>query len=138
MRPKLKEFLAAINVVYNSAEENYNHTKKSALEVSASAAASPSQSGDMFHSQGAADLAKQIFENVGNLKNEIETNLDVEVLSVKPPCFINFGGLQIYLVNYPVLISGYKIVSSKSPLGDNLLGKKVGDKVNNKEILEIG
>jgi hypothetical protein len=135
---KLKEFLGAVNVEFLMAKKNYDHTKKSAQEVSASAAASPSQSGDMFHSQGAADLAKQALENVISLKNEIETNLDSGISVVKSPCFINFGGIPVYLVSYPVLISGFKMVSSKSPLGISLLGKKVGDKVNDKEILEIG
>lgn len=138
MRTKLKEFLGVVETEYKEAKRNYETSLKAAQEVAASAALSPSQSGDRFHSQSASDLAKQIFENVADLKYEVGKSLDEDTNFIKPPCFVSLGGDKFYLVDYPVLISGYKIVSSKSPLGQELLGKKNHEKVNRKEILEIG
>lgn len=137
MRVKLSEFLDAIGTEFNEAKRNYEQTKKAAEEVAVAASLSPSQSGDRYHSQGAADLAKQTFENVRNLRTEIEANLDKNISFIDPPCFLNLGGDKVYLVSYPIIVKGFKIISSKSPLGLNLLGKKMGDKINGKEILEI-
>ncbi len=138
MRAKLKQFLDAVEIEFDAARKNYDQTKKAAEEVAVAASLSPSQSGDRYHSQSAADLAKQTFEVVKSLRDELKSDIDKDINVVGAPCFINFDDDQIYLVNYPVLINGFKIISSKSPLGLNLLGKKAGDKVNGKEILRIG
>lgn len=139
MRSKRGELLNIVNSEFEKAKKNYELIKKAAQEINASASASPSQSGDRFHAQGAADLAKQKLEAITNLKNEIELAVDENTPDVvTPPCFVNFGGEEIYLVDNVVTIGGLKFVSSKSPLGQNLLGKKVGDNVQGKEILELG
>lgn len=135
MRTKLKALLNSINVEYKKAEKIYKDAKNSAQEIAASASASPSQSGDRFHAQGTADLAKQKFEFISLFKKEIEESLDLDIPDkVAAPCYIKLKSSEIYLVNNPVLISGLKIVSSDAPLGSSLLGEKIGEE----EIIEIG
>lgn len=114
MDQQLNSFKKAVEKELKKAEVNFKQTKKAAQEVAASAAASPSQSGDRFHSQGAADLAKQKYEAVLALKNEIDQKGE--------KVCVDHGGETLYLVDNPIMISGLKIVSTKSPLSLKLLG----------------
>lgn len=109
MQSILNSLLQSVNVEIKKAERNYKQAKKSALEIAASASSSPSQSGDRYHSQGTADLAKQRFEEIKKLRQEIEIKGETVI--------VNYGGEELILVDNPVLISGFKIVSTKSPLG---------------------
>src|SRR3990172_3423574 len=118
MRIKLEKLLQAIDVEYKRAEKIYKDAKKSAQEVAASAQHSPSQSGDRYHSQGSADLAKQKFDFISSFRTEIKEAVDLEIPDkISVPCYLKLGEDELYLVSNPVLISGLKIVSSKSPLG---------------------
>ncbi len=112
----MKDFLAAVNLEHKKALKIYNDAKKSAQEVAASAAASPSQSGDRFHSQGTADLAKQKLDSISSLLAEIEEKGD--------NVCVEFKGETVFLVDNPILISGFKVVSTKSPLGQTILNKE--------------
>lgn len=139
MRIKLKLLLDLIKIEFKKAEKRRDNATDSALEIARSAALSPSQAGDRFHSQGAADLAKEMFETVLNLKNEIELNVNQEIPEfVSVPCYIKLEGLEVYLVNNPILLRGINLISKESPLGSELINKQVGDTVNGKKIVEIG
>ena len=116
MNKKIQDFLVAVDLEYKKAEKIYKDAKDSAQEVAASAALSPSQSGDRFHSQGTADLAKQKLDSISNLVVEIEEKGD--------RICVEFKGEIIFLVDNPILISGFKVVSSKSPLGQKILNEK--------------
>jgi hypothetical protein len=113
---KLEAFLKAIDEEYRKAEKIYKEARKSAQEVAAAASASPSQSGDRFHSQGTADLAKLKFDSISRLK--------VEVGEKGEKICTEYKGETVFLVDNPILISGFKIVSTKSPLGQIILGSK--------------
>ena len=112
MKTSLKMFLKSVNNEVKKAEQNYKQAKKSALEIAASASSSPSQSGDRYHSQGTADLAKQRFEEVKKLKDEIKVKGETVI--------VTYDGEELILVDNPVLLPGFKIVSTKSPLGIKL------------------
>ena len=116
MKNKAKQLLEAINTEFIKAEKGYKNAKKSAQEIALSAALSPSQAGDSYHSQGAADLARERYESILNLKKEIEEKGET--------ICVNYEGQEIFLVDNPVLISGFTIVSTKSPLGKKLLNEK--------------
>lgn len=115
MNRLINNLKTTVNLEFKKAEEAYKHAKKSALEIAASAAASPSQAGDRFHSQGAADLAKERFETFKLLLNEIEEKGE--------KIYFKYEGKDLFLVENPVLIKGFNLVSVKSPLGSKILGK---------------
>jgi len=91
-------------------------SKESAQEIAKTAANSMSQAGDRFHSQGSADLAKERYDAVLAFKNEVEQKGE--------SIFINFEGNDIVLVDNPIIIPGFTIASTKSPLGQKLIDKK--------------
>lgn len=113
---KLKQLQKAINVELRKAEKGYTNSKKSAQEIARSAGLSPSQAGDRYHSQGTLDLARERYESILTLKKEIEDK--GETICTK------YDNQEIFLVDNPVLISGFTIVSTKSPLGTKLLNEK--------------
>lgn len=116
MHSKLIELLSLVKKELKKAEKNYLQAKTSASEVAASAAHSPSQSGDRYHSQGAADIAGLRVEAIRKLKKEIETG---------NAHFIEKDGRALFLVRNITLIPGAKLVSVDSPVGKKLL-KHVG------------
>ncbi len=117
MTSKLSELIQAVNLELEKSRKIYEHAKKSAQEVAASAALSPSQSGDRFHSQGAADLAKQKFEAAMALKKELDEK--------KEDAGFILEGEEIFIVDSPMVIKGFKLVSAKSPIGKKLLNDKI-------------
>lgn len=116
MRKNFSDFVKAVDLETKKAEENFKKAKKAAEKIAASAAASPSQAGDRFHSQGTADIAKQKYEAVLALKDELKQKGE----SV---CF-KYKKENVFVVDNPILISGFKIISSRSPLGKKILGQK--------------
>jgi len=113
---KLERLQEAIDVELAKAEKGYNNAKKSAQEIARSAALSPSQAGDRYHSQGTLDLAKERYEAILALKKEIKDK--GETICAK------YNDQEIFLVDNPVLIPGFTAVSTKSPLGAKLLNEK--------------
>lgn len=110
------KFSKAVDEELKKAETGYKNAKKSALEIAKSASLSPSQAGDRFHSQGAADLAKERLDSIIALKNEIELKGESVVK--------NYEGKEMILVDNPIMISGFLVVSTKSPLGQKLSNEK--------------
>lgn len=113
MQINFKSLTKSVDTEVEKAEDNYKKSKKSAEEIAASAAGSPSQAGDRYHSQGTADIAKQKLDTVLALKNELEEKGE----SI---CH-EHEGETLFIVENPVLIDGYKIISEKSPLGQKIL-----------------
>jgi len=116
MYKKFQNLLQKIDIELKKAEEGYKNAKKSALEIAKSASLSPSQAGDRFHSQCSADLAKERYDAVLAFKNEVEQKGE--------SIFINFEGKDIVLVDNPIIIPGFTIASTKSPLGQKLIDMK--------------
>lgn len=116
MDSKFLDLVAAIDIELKRAEKVYKDVRKTAQEVAASAALSPSQSGDRYHSQGAADMARQKYTEVLALKKEIELKKD-------DICF-TLNGEQVFLVDNPIFIKDFKLISTKSPIGQSLLHGK--------------
>lgn len=110
------KLFSAVEAELKKAEVAYKNAKEASLEIARSAALSPSQAGDRFHSQGTADLTKQRYEAILALKNEIEKKKD--------GICVEYNGETLFLVDNPVTVSGLKIVSTKSPLGQKILNGK--------------
>lgn len=116
MKTKLQELLVVVEEELLKAERNYREAKKSASEVAASAALSPSQAGDRFHSEGTANLVRNRFEALKKLKGEVESG---------KAHFIEKGGENFYLVKNVTLLPGINLISVDSPVGKKMV-KDVG------------
>lgn len=143
MRAKLSELLPVLEKQIEKAEKRAGETKSAADEIARAAVGSFSQSGDIEHSRNQSYLALEHLGRLRKLYEEIKGEIEKDIPEkVRPPCFLKIdieGKVEeFFLVKNPVLISGVKLVSSKSPLGQELLGKKAGDKVGGKTIKEIG
>ncbi len=112
MKPGLKKFLVIVKKELNKAEKNHLQAQKSASEVAASAAHSPSQSGDRFHSQSTADLAQDRVESLKKLKEEIES---------ETPILVEKDGETFFIVRNVTFIPGVKLISTNSTVGKDLL-----------------
>lgn len=113
MGDRINKLLLAVQNELEKAEKAYKHAKQSAQEIAATALTSHSQAGDRFHSQGAADLAKQKLDTVLALKTEIEEKGE-------GVCF-KHDGEDVYIVDNPILLDGFKLISTKSPLGMKII-----------------
>lgn len=116
MQAKLGEFFLVVQKEIKRAEKNYLQAKKSASEVAASAAHSPSQAGDRYHSQSSADLANERLNALKRLEAEIKSGL------VR---YIEKDGQEFFLVKNVTLVPNVKLVSVDSPVGRDL-AKNVG------------
>lgn len=116
MHTRLDSLIVVVDSNFKRAERIYRESKKAAEEIAASASASPSQSGDRFHSQGSADLAKQKYEAVLALKEELKKKGDA--------ICVEYNGETLYLVDNLIMVPGFKLVSTKAPLGQKILNEK--------------
>ena len=123
---KVKEIEKASS---RAAKESY----RAANEVSGGLISSYSAAGDAEHSRNSANLSIQKAETIKKLKDELERSLDlVSPEEIKPVCFISVkfeegNQKDLYLVENPVFITGFNLISAISPLGESLLGKGIGD-----------
>lgn len=116
MNTILRDLVAALEIEIKKAQRSYQDAKRAAQEIAASASSSPSQSGDRFHSQGSADLASKRFQAILSFKKEFDKK--GEAICVK------HKGETLFLVDNPIMLAGFKIVSTKSPLGLKLLNDR--------------
>jgi len=91
-----------------------------------------SESGDKYHTQGAADLTKSYLKRLNLLKKELESATKDNSKTAKPPCFLQIsfsdgGFTELYLVKNAVSLPSISFISSDSPLGKAVYGKKAGD-----------
>lgn len=132
-RPKIKELFDALSEELTKIRKKAEKLHEAAVDVAKSASASPSQSGDRFHAQGQADIAKEYVSNLEDINTEIEDELKIDTFSeIRPVCWVeveydNKDIDKFYYLSEPLALAGYKFVSSKSPFGLVLTGKKVGD-----------
>lgn len=95
----------------------------------------PSESGDKYHSEKAADLALGYLKNLEGLKKEIEAAREVAVNRAEPVCYVevqftDLTSMNFILVEKAVSMTGYLFLSTESPLGKAVFGKGVGSAFN--------
>jgi hypothetical protein len=133
MRKKILDLFEEVKKVEKSSSVAANKSYRAANEVSGGLISSYSAAGDAEHSRNSANLSIQKAETIKKLKEELERSLNSESPeNVKPVCFISLkfeGGNQkdLYLVENPVFITGFNLISASSPLGESLLGKRMGE-----------
>lgn len=135
MRSKLRLLSESIERELKKVEAFAKETRNSANEISKTAAGSHSAAGDRFHSEAQARIASENLDNIRKLKSELDVALAMKApSSIESACFIKLivDGIEqeLFYVENPVFISGYKLVSSHSPLGKAIKGKKSGEKFN--------
>lgn len=132
------DLLAVVEKDLKKSSRIYDLSKKSALEIAKSASLSPSQAGDRYHSAGAMEIAKDKYEMTKALHDEIQKSLkNSSPEFVETPCFVKMDKIEFYLLDNVASVSGFRIVSSKSPMGEAVLGERVGSVINGMKILEI-
>lgn len=146
---KRKRLLALLKILDKEVEisrKRFEDNKKSANETSKTAAGSWSAGGDREYTANQAMISEKALEQIEKLYDETSkaTKLSLPEV-VKSPCYIEAEiedkNIKFYLVENVVNLSGVRLVSSNSPLGKQLKGRKVGEsksKPKNINILEIG
>jgi transcription elongation GreA/GreB family factor len=133
MRPKLNELLGKVEELSQVVEKAAEESRLAANEASGGMAQSYSVAGDVEHARNTANLSLEKAKQVKKLKEEIGASVGTEMPEVvKPVCFssLEFGDgskKDIYLVENPVFIAGFSLISPSSLLGAALIGKKGGD-----------
>ena len=133
IREKIDELYVVLKEEVSRAQKVADKVKIAANEIAKSSYNSPSQSGDRFHSQGQADIAKERAERLEKVLARVEKELGNKVPeNISPICWVNLEYEDatkdgFYYVDEPISVSGYKFVSSSSPFGTILKDKKAGD-----------
>lgn len=151
MRQKIKVLLDAVEKLEKESARIAKESKSAADEASGGLVASYSAAGDVEHARNSANLSIQKYESIRKLAREIKSSVAMDAPpKVQSVCFVRIetgeSEKEFYLVDNPVFISGFNIISSVSPIGKGLLDKKAGDlflyKIEDKnftgKILEIG
>lgn len=151
MREKLNDLFVVVEKQVEISKAASSESRKSANELSAGLVASYSLAGDVEHSKNSANLSQQKYEAIKRLFEELKECVYTERPNViQIPCYIkiSMSGVtkDLYLVNNPVFVSGYNLISSDSPIGKAVAGLKTedlflyknGDQTYTGKILEIG
>lgn len=132
MRLKLLNLQKRLEVEIEKAEKNALGSKQSANEVAGGMVASYSVAGDAEHARNSAILNQHKLNQLNKLKEEMDKALLKEIPEkAEPLCFVsvkfkNGSKNNLYLVNNPVYISDFNLVSVQSPIGKSLYDKSVG------------
>ena len=134
MRKKLKELRNIVSEKVKKARKVAERTKQDADELGRAAVASWSIAGERSLAEGQASINAENFERLKKLLGEVETSLEEKNPEViKPVCYVKVqrDGKEesFYIVDSPVHLHEVNLISTGSPLGKILLGRKPGDVV---------
>lgn len=120
----LKLLDAEINKIQESAKKTDEASKQRLTGWSAA--------GDKYHAIGAADLAKSYLNSLELLKNELKKSPEKVINVANPPCYMrtayDSGDVaDLILVENAVSLPSVSFISTGSPLGKAIIGKKKGD-----------
>lgn len=92
----------------------------------------PSQSGDKYHAQNAADLANSYVKELEKLNSEINGVNEEIAQFVKPISHVEVkyddgNNLDFYFVEHAASLTKILFISRQSPLGVSIFGKKAGE-----------
>lgn len=151
MRQKILEILQVVEKIENESSRVAKQSKFAADEASGGLTASYSAAGDAEHARNTANLSIQKHQSIKRLTEELENSLQQGLPEkTETGCYIKTemsGSVkELFLVENPVYVEGYNLISPSSPIGKAILGKKVedlflyenGDKTFTGKILEIG
>ena len=151
MIQKITDLLEEVRKLEKIEDEAAKKSHSAANEASGGLVASYSAAEDAEHARNTANLSLDKAKVVGKLMKELEDSVNTEAPGeARPVCFVSIelDGHVIrnsYLVNNPVFVSGFSLISSDSPLGKSLLGKTTcetfsynsGEQTFSGKILEI-
>ncbi len=133
MRQKILDLLEEVRKIEKVSKEAADKSHYAANEASGGLGASYSAAGDAEHARNSANLSIQKSEQIKKLAEEIENSVSLEDPKViKPACFIlvefaDGNKKDLYLVENPVYIPGFNLISPNSLFGVSLLRKGVGN-----------
>lgn len=134
-RKKLQKLSKEVQLSINNAEQTYKETRKAAQELSRTAALSPSHSGDREHADQQAYLVKARLEKLKELEKELDSFIDINPPNkVVNPCYVTLilenEENNLYFINNPANLEGYKFITPSSALGKVIEGKKKGQSLS--------
>jgi transcription elongation GreA/GreB family factor len=152
MRQKISELLEEIKKLEKASSIAAGKSSGAATDVSGGLTASYSAAGDAEHSRNSANLSIQKAKQNALLLEEVTIAESIEApVTVKPVSFVKVdfgkaGKKDLYMVENPVFLSSFSLISPSSPIGEAILGKRVedlflykaGDQTVTGKILEIG
>ncbi len=133
VRKRLEELVLVLKNSLVDAEAAAKSSRKAAQEVTGGVLTSYSAAGDIEHATNAANLNEEKVSKMKLFLAELEEALTFPVpQAVQPVCcfsvkFEDGGSQDFILVNNPVYVEGFKIISKDSPIGKVVLGKRVGE-----------
>lgn len=152
MRNKIRSLFEEVKKLEETSGKIAHKSKTDANELSAGLVSSYSLAGDVEHAKNTANLSMQKHESIKKLSRELEGVMNGDLpVSVNVPCYISLSmssgtTKDVYLVENPVFINGFNLVSPSSPIGKALIGQrkedlflyKIGEQTFTGKILEIG
>jgi transcription elongation GreA/GreB family factor len=132
-RKKLKELIVVLDSELEKSRRRMEETVGAANEIARASANSPSQSGDRDHSRNQAYLTEDSYNNLVTFKQKLLDSLKADVPeTIKPICrtmveLEGAGEKELVVVDDVVKLPGVSIVTTNSPLGRVLVGKKRGE-----------
>ena len=141
MRKKLQELETVLRREIKRAERQANSSKRAAYEIARAAASSWSMAGDRTHAEGQAQIAEENLAKLKKLMEEIKLSMKkfpekIELLSFIVATKNGEREEDFYLVQTPVFIKGFTLVSTESPFGQAILNKRVGDTFKYKVVVD--
>jgi len=133
MRKKIEILFEEVKKLEEKSNLSASASHASANEASGGLASSYSAAGDAEHSRNTANLSMQKYQSIKKLSEELGETVQKDTpQSVETPCYIliKIGGdpeKEVYLVENPVFMSGFNLISPVSPIGKALVGAKPGD-----------
>ncbi len=130
MRTKLQKLLEKLENEIARVEVINKVVKEDADSISRAAPASPSTSGDRYHAEQQALMGQEKLQRLINLKLEVEESIKKSIPnSIKPVSYVVLkdskgNETEKYLADTSTNYS----ISTNSPIGQKILGKKVGER----------
>lgn len=133
VRQRLEKLIKVLREDIKDFEVVAKSSRKAAQEVTGGVLTSYSAAGDIEHATNAANLNEEKVNKMKLLLDELEEALELPIPEkIEPVSFFwvkfsdgNLG--EFFLVDNPVYVEGFKIISKDSPIGKVVLGKKVGE-----------
>jgi transcription elongation GreA/GreB family factor len=136
--PKKSEILKILDEEIAARKAQLTKAESSRKERVEETIASWSAAGDRAHAENALDLARSALAQVEALREEVFNSNDLAPEKTAPVSFVTLQDdstgttKNFYLASESIKLPEVTVLGTKSPLGQAILGKSVGDKYSYK------
>jgi len=129
--------LTLLDEILDRKKAHVDSTKEAARNYAEQAIESSSINAFRPNAEAAVDFAKQLLMDTEALYQELSKSSDLPPDQVMAPCYVVIQyekltnkTLEICFVSTNLKLPGLSLVTPKSPLGQAIAGKRVGDKIS--------